>query len=329
MDTLSLLEKFFIKPEDTDAGINFCDMPTPISFLDSNVCVLGIPIDITTTFGKTASYGPQAIRLASSKQIETLVFEKDMEIFERSLIFDFGDLLLAARKNNEVKSKQEISEFWREFDSQVSGITKVLLDSGKKPLFLGGEHTITYSIFKGFSRYNPLLVHFDAHRDLKSAYDGMDMCHTTPFYHLINEGFLDGKDLIQIGIRQADREENKFALNSNVKTFSGWDCHYSFEKVKEWIRIQSKNRNIYISFDIDVYDIPYVPCSGTPEPFGLDPFQINEIINSFDASSKLVGLDIVETGLKNHDYREGALATQTLLRILTNDFVTGKPRHTG
>ncbi len=323
MDTLSLLEKFFIKPENTDAGINFCDMPTPISFLESNVSVIGIPIDITTTFGKTASYGPQAIRLASSKQIETFVFEKNMEIFEKSMIFDFGDLILASRKNNEVKTKKEISEFWKEFDVQIDKITNALLDSRKKPLFLGGEHTIIYSIFKAFSKYNPLLVHFDAHRDLKPIYDGMEMCHTTPFYHLINEGFLNGSDLVQIGIRQADREENMFASKSNVKTFSAWDCHYSFGKVKDWLREQSKNRNVYISFDIDVYDIPYVPCSGTPEPFGLNPFQVNEIINSFDNSSSLLGLDIVEVGLKNHDYREGALATQTLLRILTHDFIIG------
>ncbi|MBA3285447.1 MAG: arginase family protein, partial [Nitrosopumilus sp.] len=63
------------------------------------------------------------------------------------------------------------------------------------------------------------------------------------------------------------------------------------------------------------------PCTGTPEPFGLNPFQICEIINSIDDSSNLVGLDFVETGLKNNDYREGALATNTLLRILTHNFI--------
>jgi agmatinase len=87
------------------------------------------------------------------------------------------------------------------------------------------------------------------------------------------------------------------------------------------LKKKSKNRNVYISFDIDVYDIPYVPCTGTPEPFGLNPFQINEILNNIDDSSNLIGLDFVETGLKNNDFREGALATQTLLRILTHKFI--------
>nr|MDQ3970699.1 arginase family protein [Thermoproteota archaeon] len=80
--------------------------------------------------------------------------------------------------------------------------------------------------------------------------------------------------------------------------------------------------NLYISFDIDVYDLPYVPCTGTPEPFGLNPFEILKIIKSLDNSSKLVGMDIVEVGLKNIDYREGTLATQTLFRILSHTCTT-------
>ena len=87
------------------------------------------------------------------------------------------------------------------------------------------------------------------------------------------------------------------------------------------IKEKTENRSVYISFDIDVYDISYVPCTGTPEPFGLNPFQIIEIINNIDDSSNLTGLDFVETGLKNNDYREGTLATQTLMRILTHKFI--------
>jgi agmatinase len=65
-----------------------------------------------------------------------------------------------------------------------------------------------------------------------------------------------------------------------------------------------------------------VPCTGTPEPFGLNPFEILKIIKSLDKSSKLVGIDIVEVGLKNLDYREGTLATQTLFRILSHNCIT-------
>ena len=86
----------------------------------------------------------------------------------------------------------------------------------KNPVILGGEHTITYSVFKEFSKKNPVLLHFDAHRDLKPTYNGMKICHTTPFYHLITEGYLKGQNLVQIGIRQADKNENDFASKNTL-----------------------------------------------------------------------------------------------------------------
>ena len=94
MNSFDLLESHFITPENTNAGCNFCDIPKPISFDESNINIIGIPIDITTTFGKTTSFGPEAIRITSAKQIETLVYEKDVEIFDKASIYDIGDLLV-------------------------------------------------------------------------------------------------------------------------------------------------------------------------------------------------------------------------------------------
>ena len=82
----------------------------------------------------------------------------------------------------------------------------------------------------------------------------------------------------------------------------------------------TSGKKIYISFDIDVYDLPYVPCTGTPEPFGLNPFQVLKLIKAIDRSAHLIGMDMVEVGLKNGDYREGTLATQTLYRILSRRY---------
>ncbi len=182
MDNLSVLEDLFIKPENTNSRCSFCDIPKPISFRDSNINIIGLPIDITTSFGKTASYGPEAIRKTSAYQIETFVYDKNIEIFDKSLIFDFGDLLLTTKnKNLNISNKKEINLFWNEFDSQISKIISILFNQKKIPVILGGEHTITYSIFKECAKKNPLLIHFDAHRDLKPIYNGMEICHTTPF----------------------------------------------------------------------------------------------------------------------------------------------------
>ncbi|CAN5835683.1 agmatinase [soil metagenome] len=321
MDKISYLESLFIPPESTVAGHTFCDIPIPITFEGSKICIIGIPIDITTTFGKTASFGPEAIRIASAEQIETLVFEENVEIYEKALIYDIGDFNFVKPREGRISNIEEINKFWVDFDSKLSSVLKIIIQSNKIPVILGGEHTITYSIYKELSESHPLLIHFDAHRDMKSIYQGMSMCHTTPFYHLIKEGYLRGNDLVQIGIRQGDRGENKFALDNGVITFDAWDCNISMGKILQWLKSHTYNRDIYISFDIDVYDISYLPCTGTPEPFGLNPFQILELINSISNTARLVGLDFVETGLKNNDYREGALATQTLLRILSRSYM--------
>ena len=68
-------------------------------------------------------------------------------------------------------------------------------------------------------------------------------------------------------------------------------------------------------------DVQYVPCTGTPEPFGLDPFEIIKILNNIDDSAVLIGMDLVETALKNDDYREGTIASQILLRIFSKKYV--------
>ena len=151
-------------------------------------------------------------------------------------------------------------------------------------------------------------------------YDNMKMCHTTPFFHLMREGHVQGNDLIQIGIRQSDEQENKTAKDYGVITFDAWDVHSRFERVLKYIAEVTEKRKIYISFDIDVYDIPYVPCTGTPEPFGLNPFQVLDIIRNIHNSANLIGMDIVEVSVKNEDYREGTLAAQTIFRILCRKF---------
>ncbi|HEX5905326.1 MAG TPA: arginase family protein [Candidatus Nitrosocosmicus sp.] len=316
MDRLSKLENLFTKPENTLSGCNFCDLPVPVTFEDANVVIVGAPIDITTTFGKTTSMGPYAIRTTSSKQIETLIYEKNIEIYSKALVYDLGDIKLRDSKYISTDDLEKIASFWDDFDKKISCILAILKRARKLPVFLGGEHTITYSIYKELSSDQSLLLHFDAHRDMKSIYEGMTMCHTTPFYHLIENGYLNGQNLVQIGIRQGDKNENQFAQSKGVTTFDAWDCHNNLDGIKKWIRDNTRNRKIYVSFDIDAYDISYLPCTGTPEPYGLCPFQTLDLINSIDSSATLTGIDFVETGFKNNDFREGALATQTLLRIL-------------
>lgn len=305
MDILPL----FTVPERTKAGYSFADTPVKISLRESSVVVYGVPLDATTSFGKGTSRGPEAIRLASARQIETFVLDEKADIYDLVGIFDLGDLKMP---------KASVTKTLAFLDSTIPKVVSSLRNDSRIPVMLGGEHTLSYYQLKALAKEEPVVIHFDAHRDMKPEYEGMKMCHTTPFYHLLQH--IPGENLIQIGIRQADREENETAGKNGVTTFDAWQVRDDICIVAEHLHRATAGKKIYISFDIDVYDLPYVPCTGTPEPFGLDPFQILKLVKAISPSAHLIGMDMVEVGLRNGDYREGALATQTLYRILARKY---------
>jgi agmatinase len=311
-DFLETFGDMFKIPEETTHGCSFADLPQEISLLESDVVVYGVPLDMTTSFGKGTSRGPEAIRLTSARQIETFIFEENKDIQSCVKIYDLGDLKLPS---------SGVLSF---LDYSIPKINRELFDNCKIPLIIGGEHTLSYYSIKAFAKQKPVIIHFDAHRDMKQQYDGRKMCHTTPFFHLMTEGYVLGSDLVQIGIRQSDEQENKTAEDYGVVTFDAWETHYHFDRILKYIAEVTENRKIYISFDIDVYDTPYVPCTGTPEPFGLDPFQVVDIVKNIHDSADLIGMDIAEVSVKNDDFREGTLASQTLFRILSRKHSKGK-----
>ena len=300
----------FTVPEKTKAGYSFADTPVRISYKESRIAVYGVPLDATTSFGKGTSRGPEAIRLTSARQIETFVMDEKADIYDLSAIFDLGDLKMPKTKN--------ANAILAHLDKTIPVVVEELRKEGKVPLMLGGEHTLSYYQIKALAKERPFVIHFDAHRDMKAEYEGMKFCHTTPFYHLLK--YVPGEDMVQIGIRQTDRDENRTAVKNNVTTFDAWQVHDHIEAIANFLEKSTAGRNIYISFDIDAYDLPYVPCTGTPEPFGLDPFQVLKLLKAINSSAKLVGMDMVEVGLRNDDYREGALATQTIFRVLARPY---------
>ncbi len=315
---LDVLLPLFIPPERTKGKYSFGDIPIKISFEKSNVVFYGAPIDISTSFGRGTSRGPEAIRVTSARQIETFLLDENLDIYERARIYDIGDLKIPQSiKYLRRRSPKRVATNLSLIGKKIHKITSIIQGADKVPVLMGGEHTLSYYTLKALSHKNPLVIHFDAHRDMKPEYEGMKMCHTTPFYHIINDGYILGKNIIQIGIRQTDREENEIAKKNQVVTFDAWKVHDRIDNLLTYIRKATCKANIYISFDIDVYDLPYVPCTGTPEPFGLNPFEVTKIIKNICSSAKLLGVDIVEVGLRNGDYREGTVASQTLLRILS------------
>jgi len=168
---LEILSLFTV-PERTKAGYSFADTPVKISFKESNVAVYGVPLDATASFGKGTSRGPEAMRMASARQIETFVLDEKVDIYDRVRIFDLGDLKLPKSKS--------IAKKLAYLDSAIPKVVSSLRKDGKMPVMLGGEHTLSYYQLKALAGEEPLVIHFDAHRDMKLEYEGLKICHTTP-----------------------------------------------------------------------------------------------------------------------------------------------------
>jgi agmatinase len=324
ISSVDKLNSFFNKPENTASGVPFGNPPNMPTFDEADVVVFGVPFDDSATFGKGAERGPEALRVTSSKQIETFVADLSLEFYDKVRVFDFGDLNVPIRLDSSELSnlyeagtkksdaaREKLQQVMNQF-AVIKEAVKFIRAKGKIPLMMGGEHTLTYWALMGVAEENPVVLHFDAHRDAKREYLGVPMCHTTPMYHAINDGPL--KDFVQIGIRQTDRQEQDFAIKSGVKTFYPQDIKKDIKSVANWIKEKTKNRKIYVTFDIDVLDIPYVPCTGTPEPFGLTPEEVIEIFNSIEG--ELIGVDMMEVAVRGDDFREGTTAVQMLLRLL-------------
>ena len=204
MDILSL----FTVPERTKAGYSFADTPVKISFKESNVVVYGVPLDATTSFGKGTARGPEATRLASARQIETFVLDEKADIYDLVKIFDLGDLKLPKAKS--------IAKTLAFLDSAIPKVVSSLRQDGKIPVMLGGEHTLSYYQLKALAKEEPVVIHFDAHRDMKPEYEGLKMCHTTPFYHLLK--YIPGENLLQRTDISKNRRRlfNYFGIGSDV-----------------------------------------------------------------------------------------------------------------
>lgn len=329
------LQELFTKPEDTAARIAFGNPPNIPTFEEAKIIVYGVAFDDSSTFGKGSDKGPEAMRHVSARQVETYVADEEIDVYEKVKIFDLGDFIINKRLTDKERSElfdeetpeknrgrlaAKLEDVLQQFD-MLKDVTGYIRLQGKIPLMIGGEHTLSYWPLSAVAREKPVVVHFDAHRDAKMEYMGLRLCHTTPMYHFLNEHKGKGVDFVQIGIRQTDPDENDFANKIGVKTFYPRDISKNFKSVLKWVNNATKNRNVYVTFDIDALDICYTPCTGTPEPFGMTPEQVVAVLKAVDGSAKLIGADFVEVAVKNNDTREAVTATQILLRMLAREYV--------
>ena len=249
------------------------------------VIVVPFGLEKTVSYGGGTKNGPREI-IKASHQVELFDEELNKEPYK--------EIGIKTLKPFSIKNKI------RNALDQLSKINEDIISDGKFPLVLGGEHSITPGSIKPFTKkYDEItLLHFDAHADLRESYHGEKFSHASAIKRC-----LDNKNLkvISFGIRNLSKEEMDFYNNNRdrIEIFWGKDKQtWDLSMLDKFF----KNKNVYITFDVDGFDASIMPATGTPEPGGMLWEDVLPIIKRVCQISNIVGADINELSpIKNFD----------------------------
>ena len=247
------------------------------------VALLGIPFDGGTSYRTGARFGPRAVREQSSL-IRPWNPVLKVHPFERLRIADCGDVDTVPIS---------IERTLAAIDARVSAV----IAEGAMPVCVGGDHSVTLGILRALARRHGRLglVHFDAHPDTWDEYFGSKYFHGTPFRRAVEEGLIDPRRMIQVGIRGPlyGSEDFEFHDQHGIEVAR-------IETVKEqgtaWVAerfARLRGGPVYCSFDIDAVDPAFAPGTGTPEVGGLTSYEALVLVRAL-AGQALVGADVVE-----------------------------------
>lgn len=263
-------------------------------FEDAEIVLFGAPFDGTTSFRPGTRFGPAAMR-QEFEGLETYSPYLDMDLTDYSL-FDAGDLDLP-------------------FGAKMRGLdmiydqAKAILDAGKIPLMVGGEHLVSYGPIKAVSeKYEDLVIlHFDAHADLRAHYMDEPYSHATVIrraWDLVGDG-----RIYQFGIRSGERSEFEFAKTHTVME------KFSADTLGTVVS-ELGDKPVYVTIDLDILDPSVFPGTGTPEPGGLS-FKEMLKVTSLLSKLNIVGADVVELSPQYDPSGASTAAACKVLRELT------------
>jgi guanidinopropionase len=280
------------QPENTDPMDNprytgiptFMRTPYTEDLSEIDIGLVGVPFDGGVTNRTGARHGPREMRNQSS-MLRKYNQASRLAPYELCRVADIGDAWVQSPFHLE-SSLDEIAAFF----------TRVH-EAGVVPISAGGDHSITLPIFRGIAAQRPIgMVHFDAHCDTGDDYLGSRFHHGAPFRRAVEEGLLDPKRTIQIGIRGPlnDLDIWNFSHDSGMRVISIEEFHeLGLKAVIEEARRVAGEGPTYISFDVDGLDPVYAPGTGTPEVGGLTTLEAQMMLRGLQGLD-LVGGDVVE-----------------------------------
>ena len=263
-------------------------------FDESRIVIFGAPFDSTTSYRPGTRFASKTMR-AESYGLETYSPYQNLDL-EDAAVFDGGDLELCFGDTN--KALDDITAF-----------TQEILDNGKLPLMIGGEHLVTLGTVRAVAKKYPDLhvIHFDAHADLRDDYLGARLSHATVL-HRVWDIVGDGK-IYQFGIRSGDRSEFLWG-KEHVFTHK-----FDFQGLEEVIE-KLKGKPVYFTLDLDVLDPSCFPGTGTPEAGGVQFLQLLDAILKV-CELNIVGCDINELSpLLDASGASTAVATKVIRELL-------------
>ena len=267
------------------------------SYEDARYVIFGVPFDGTSSFRRGSRLAPDTIRLAYDN-LESFDFQYGVN-FPDIPICDLGDLY--------------VEEDAEEVVDDIERSVKHVVDDGKVPIMLGGEHSLTTGLVRNFPGCSMIII--DAHSDFRDEYMGNKFnhaCITRRSLEILGPG-----KIFSIGTRSVSREEYESPEWSKVRFISANEVREKgITRVIEEIERKAGDR-IYFSIDMDGIDPSEAPGVGTPEPYGIQSSEVRALINHF--AGKIVGFDIVEL---TPVYDNGN--TSMLAARLIQDFIGSK-----
>ena len=268
-----------------------------------DIALIGVPYDGATENRPGARHGPREVRNMSSLT-RSIHHVTRINPYEVCKIADLGDV-----------------NFSNPFDLQqcftdITDFYSKICAAGAMPLSVGGDHSISFPILRAVAAERPVgMVHIDAHTDTSDHEFGHKLTHGTPFRRALEEGLLDPKRTIQIGIRGAQNSEESWHGSEDagirvmyMEEFTSLGVEATVDEARRVVGQEPT----YISFDIDSIDPAFAPGTGTPEIGGMTPIQAQALIRGL-AGLNLIGGDVVEVSPPFDPTGNTALVGATML----------------
>jgi agmatinase len=248
-----------------------------------DIAIVGVPYDGGTSYRPGARLAPREIR-AQSSLIRPYSYFQKIAPFDRVNVADAGDV---------DAPPVSIEKCYEAVTARIGQ----LADAGARPIVIGGDHSISLPVLRALARrHGPLaLVQIDAHIDTWDEYFGGKYFHGTPFRRAIEEGLVDGRRFVQVGIRGPMYGEDDFDFHRahgitmiDIEQVRARGLEWTIERIRE-----IATGPAYLTFDIDAVDPAFAPGTGTPEVGGLTSHEAQRLVRGL-AGLSLTGGDIVE-----------------------------------